>query len=430
MNLDRFKDYEPDVRNLVLSFESQKDGHRFFDVDQLEIIADYYLEVADVEGLEAAVTFGEKLYPANDEIRLRRAHLWSITGQYSQALKLLKELERTSPQDTDICYAIGSIYSMTDQPRKAIEYYLRAATDGYEVGLIYGNVADEYYKLHQFDLAINYYRKALKANPNDEHVTYNLACTWSEVNRLEEGVDYFKQLVADNPYADNGWYSLGCSYLWLSLYEQAADAFEYAIAIDKTFFDAYLGLSDAYRYCGNQGRAIQALHDALPYADDRSFVVYCIASIFRESGNFQAAITYYHEAIKENPAYGLAWGDMGYCCEKLGYLADAEDYYRRAVDVEPDVDYHWLRLADYYLGRDDYRKACSVLENGRTDAANTYEFDIHLILCYYHMGRYNRMLHILRALVGHFPDSRKDILERLPELSDNLDAMNILNSIS
>ena len=81
MNLDRFKDFEPDVRNLVLSFENPQGGHRFFDVDQLEIIADYYLEVADIEGLEAAVTFGERLYPANDEIRLRRAHLWSVTGQ-------------------------------------------------------------------------------------------------------------------------------------------------------------------------------------------------------------------------------------------------------------------------------------------------------------------------------------------------------------
>lgn len=428
MNLDRFKDFEPDVRNLVLSFENPTDGHRFFDVDQLEIIADYYLEVADIEGLEAAVTFGERLYPANDEIRLRRAHLWSVTGQYNQALKLLQELEKKSPRNTDICYAIGAIYSMTEQPRKAIDYYLRAAADGYELGLIYSNVADEYYKLRLLDLSVNYYRKAIKADHNDDHSLYNLACTWDEMEQLDTAVDYYKQHVSDHPFSKWGWYCLGCVYSWHTLYEQAADAFEYAIAIDKSFYDAYLGLSDAYRYLGNLGRAVQALHDALPYADDRSYVVYTIGAIFRENGNYHTAVSYYHEVIKENPSYGLAWGDIGLCCEAMGYKGDAEDHYRKAIEVEPDVDLHWLRLADFYLRDGDYRKASNLLENGRTDAADVYAFDYRLVICYHHMGRRNRMLHILRALARQFPSSMADLLDQCPELADDYDALTIINS--
>jgi len=428
MNLDRFKDFEPDVRNLVLSFENPQGGHRFFDVDQLEIIADYYLEVADIEGLEAAVTFGERLYPANDEIRLRRAHLWSVTGQYPQALKLLQELEKKSPRDTDICYAIGAIYSMTDQPRKAIDYYLRAAADGYELGLIYSNVADEYYKLRLLDLAVNYYRKAIKADPDDDHALYNLVCTWDEMEKLDVAVDFYKQQVADRPYSRWAWYCLGCAYLWLNLFEQAADAFEYAIAIDKTFYDAYLGLSDAYRDSGNQGRAVQALHDALPYADDRSYVIYTIGAIFRESGNYHTAVSYYHEVIKENPSYGLAWGDIGICCEAMGYKGDAEDHYRKAIDVEPDVDLHWLRLADFYLREGDYRRACTLLENGRTDAADVYAFDYRLVICYHHMGRRNRMLHILRSIARKYPSLMPDLLDQCPELADDFDALTVINS--
>lgn len=428
MNLDRFKDFEPDVRNLVLSFENRQKGQGFFDVDQLEIIADYYLEVADIEGLEAAVTFGEQLYPANDEIRLRRAHLWSVTGQYNQALKLLQELEKKSPNDTDISYAIGTIYSMTDQPRKAIDYYLRAANDGYELDLIYAIVADEYYKLNQFSHAINYYRKAVNANPNNDHALFNLASTWDEQEQLDTAVVFFKQLVADHPFSAWGWYCLGCVHFWRAEYEPSADAYEYALAIDKTMYDAYIGLSDAYRHLGDLGRAVQALHDALPYTSERPFVLYSIGSIFRESGNYNTALSYYHESIKENPYYGLAWGDIGLCFETMGYKSDAEDHYRKAIDVEPDVDLHWLRLADFYLGGNEYRKACTLLENGRTDAADVYAFDYRLVICYQHMGRRNRMLHILRTIARQFPSLLPDLLSQCPELADDLDAMTIINS--
>ena len=50
MKIDRFKDYDPEVRDLVLRFERQGAGGRsFFDVEELEVIMDYYLEVYDDE---------------------------------------------------------------------------------------------------------------------------------------------------------------------------------------------------------------------------------------------------------------------------------------------------------------------------------------------------------------------------------------------
>lgn len=76
MNIDRFSNFDSDVRTLVLAFEEQNvQGARFFDVDELAIVADYYLEVNDVEGLAAAVAYGERLFPTSNEIKLRRAHL-------------------------------------------------------------------------------------------------------------------------------------------------------------------------------------------------------------------------------------------------------------------------------------------------------------------------------------------------------------------
>ena len=49
MDNDRFTDFDDEVRQLVLDFERtvMKGESQFFDVDELEMIIDYYLEVQD-----------------------------------------------------------------------------------------------------------------------------------------------------------------------------------------------------------------------------------------------------------------------------------------------------------------------------------------------------------------------------------------------
>ena len=124
MNTDRFKNYEEDVKQLVLDFESmdKRGNSRFYDVDQIETIIDFYLDTADSEMLEKSVRYGERLFPASNEIRLRRAHLLCFKERYNEALGILKQLLRIEPDDTDVLYALGVVYSALEQPRKAIQY--------------------------------------------------------------------------------------------------------------------------------------------------------------------------------------------------------------------------------------------------------------------------------------------------------------------
>lgn len=431
MNLDRFKNFEQDVRELVLAFEKQKEGHAaYFDVDQLEVIADYYLEVYDVEGLESAVKLGEQLFPNSVEIRLRRSHLLSIQGQYPKALAILKELERSEPENTDVCYALGALYSLTDQAQKAIDYYQKAATDGYQLDMVYGNIGDEYYKLGKTDEAITYYRKSIKKNPDESRSLYNLACTWDEQGRLEEAQEFFSQLVADHPFSKNGWYCLGCVYSWLSLFEKAADAYEYAIAIDKTLVLAHLGLSECYRQLGDTAHAVQALRDALDYTQDRPYVLYSIGRLYLEKGNYHTASTYFHDALKEDPAYSIAWNDLGRCSERLGYPDEAAGYYRRAIDLEPDSDEHWICLADLYLNTQRFPEACALLESARADAVDRFSFDSRLIYCYYKLGRRNRLFDLLQQDRAEFGLLYHTLLTMYPEFSQDPEIVNVINSIS
>lgn len=418
MKLDRFKDFEPSVRELVLRFEKQREeGGGFLDADQLEVVADYYMEVYDVEGLEAVVNMGERLFPANDSIRLRRAHLLGIQGQYRQALALLRELENHAPDDTDVCYALGALYSMTDQSRKAISYYLKSAVDGYDLGTIYGNVGDEYYKLGDMDNAVRFYRKAIAENPDEMRSLYNLACTWDAQNRNETALAFFSKLVMEHPYSYGGWYCLGCVNSWMGSYEKAADAYEYAIAIDKTEVDAYFGLSDSYRSMGNRAAAVRALRDSLEYASDRPYVLYSIAQLYQDEGNYHTASSYLHEALKEDPSYDLAWSHLGYCSEMLGYNEEAAGYYRRAIDLDPDNDWHWLSLSDLYIRTSHFAEAAALLEDACSEAEDRFAFDLRLCYCYFRMGRRNRLFGYINTASVVYPQLGEELLKRYADMA-------------
>lgn len=427
MNSDRFKNYEQHVRELVLRFERQRGDACYFDVDQLEIIADYYLEVNDVDGLEAAVLCGERLFPSNTSIRLRRAHLLSVQGQYPQALMILEELERTESDNTDVAYALGAIHSMLGHPERAISYFLHAASDGYQLDMIYGNVADEYFKLGQIDDAVKYYKKSIRLNPEEERSLYNLLCTFNEQGLNLESQQFFSQLVEEHPYSKWGWYCLGLVCRWLSLYEQSVDAFEYAIAIDSAWVDAYTNLSESYRLLGNHSRAIQALHDALPHATDRPYILYLMGHLYFEKRNYHTASTYYHDAIKEDPSYAAAWNELGHCSELLGYVDEAAGYFRRAIDLDPDLDENWLSLADLFISSLRFAEACSLLESSRMEALERFNFDSRLIYCYFRLGRRGRLFDLLQADASAYGVYYNNLFAIYPDLSSDPE---IVNSIS
>lgn len=428
MNLDRFKDYDKDVRELVLAFERQGGQVRYFDVDQLEVIADYYLEVNDVEGLTSVVEFGEQLFPNNNAIQLRRAHLLSIRGHYEQALAILQELARKEPDNTDVCYAMGAIYSMLCRSEEAIDYYLRAAADGYQLDMIYGNVADEYFKLGRADESVKYYRKSIAVNPEEERSLRNLACTLDEQGRDEEAEAFYSQLVLDHPYSKFAWICLGSIYSWLSLYEKSADAYEYAIAIDKTLFEAYLGLADSYHRMGDMPSAVQALRDSLPFSDDRPYVFYNIGHIYLKLGNYHTASTYFHDAIKEDPAFAIAWNDLGRCSQSLGYLDEAAGYFRRAIDLDPDSDEHWVCLADLFLSAERYEEAAALLESARTEAVDRFMFDSRLLYCYYRTGLRNRFFALLGQDAGEFASRYPTLLAQYPDLANDPEIIQSITS--
>ena len=241
---DRFTDFDDEVKQLVLDFERtvMHGEMQFYDIDELEMIIDYYLEVDDKEPLISALHLAERLYPDSIEVKIRRAHWYLLNKDNAKALALLQTLEQQDPSDTDVAYSLGVVYGEMGDSEKAIQYYLRAAEDGWQLGRIYANIAEEHVRMKSWHEAIQYYLKAFRTDSYDEQTLYNYLDTCEEAGLCDEAYQFLDLYVRDHPYSKQGWYCLGCACRDLGLAERAVDAFEYAIAIDKNYSSAYYEL--------------------------------------------------------------------------------------------------------------------------------------------------------------------------------------------
>lgn len=337
MNINRFKDCDSRTRGLVLAFERciARGDTEYFDLDQINTVIDFYLNTHDLDMLTEAVEYGSRLFPGDDEIELRRAHMLCAKERFQEAEALLKQLQSRDSGNTDVLYALGALYSSADQSRKAIEYYLLASKDGYELDMVYGNIADEYNKLGQQLNAMLYYKKALEINPKETRSILNLAHTFGSLGDPEGAADYFKKFVEQQPYSAEGWLALGEALADCGLYEHAEDALQYSIAIDKSFYDAYDELAHCYRIDGRYGDAVNTLHEAMPLADNKSDVLCNIAACFLDQKNYVTASIYYKKALDEDPYDTEGRRLLAECYVRLGDYSTAQANLQRAIDLKP-----------------------------------------------------------------------------------------------
>ncbi|MBQ8703089.1 MAG: tetratricopeptide repeat protein [Bacteroidales bacterium] len=364
MDKDRFKDFDEEERQLVLDFENTilRGGQRFFDVDELEVIMDYYFEVNDIAPLERAVEYAEQLYPDSTVVKLRRAHLLIAKEQFDDALRIIKTLRRQEPDNTDVAYSLGVAYGAVGEHEKAIELFMEAAADGWLLGRVYANIAEEYFHMDNYEEAIRYYQLSLDTDSYDSATIYNYVDTAIRAHAVDEAIAYLKSFVEEHPYSSEGWHCLGNLYRELSFFERAMDAYEYAIAIDKTNFGAYTDLSTTHEFMGQSAEAVSALLRARDYAPSRSVLYRMVANIYMNAENHDLALIYYRKSVEENPSDPNALAALALAYVLTGESGAAMPLIRSALRQAPDSAEVLFSAAVIYDSIDNFEAASDYFE--------------------------------------------------------------------
>ena len=124
--------------------------------------------------------------------------------------------------------------------------------------------------------------------------------------KIEDDLSVLQNKIRNNNASAKDYYELGAIYLSKKLFDQAILQFRYALQIWKN--EDIEGISNLYNTIG------------FTYA---------------ETEQYELAIYYYQEALKNDENYTVAMNNLGYAYEKQRMISEAIQTYKRVVAKEP-----------------------------------------------------------------------------------------------
>jgi len=285
-------------------------------------------------------------------------------GNHSNALfyesKSLKLAERFGDIDAekDDLNNIASIFQDEGNDSKALEYYkkvLELENGKSRTGTIYNNIASIYSDMHNYKKAIEYLKKAI--NVDEEHGHYlesgkdmlNLGAVYIMIKDFKDAKLYLeKGLKMVKKVGNKEWEGAGYKYLgWY--YKDVGNK-----VLAKKYFMKALNIFRAIGDDRNASRVVKDLSSSYATSDLQA----CVNQF--KAGNYQKAVQYGKEAVREYPNNPISYSCLGIAYAKIGQIYKAIENLKKASEYtsnDKDLMYIYGWLGNEYKEKGDYSNA-------------------------------------------------------------------------
>lgn len=319
-------DFNGDQNNITLSrFESmlKTNDVLFFDSEEFEEIANFYIESGKIALARKAVKLGLDQHPTSSNLRLYKAEIFIFENKFDKAEAILNELQELEPHNEEVYIQKANICSKKDLHKEAIELLEVALDLTSDLSDVYSLIGMEYLFLDDFYNAKFQFMKCLEVDDQDYSALYNVIYCFDYLEEHKEAIDYLNMFLDKNPYCEVAWHQVGKQYFDLKMYDRALASFDFAIISDDRFVGAYL----------EKGKVLEKL------------------------GRIEEAIACYELTLQLEDPTSFALLRMGKCFEKLKIADKALHFYSRCVHEDPLLDAGWIAITDFFAKRQDYQKA-------------------------------------------------------------------------
>ena len=311
--------------NSIHKFESmlKTDDVYFFDAEDFEEIIHHYLNAGKVSLGKKAIEIGLQQHPNSMEIKLLRVEILVFEDQFEAAESILDELQRIDFNNEEIFIQRANILSKQDDHQGAVNMLLEALELSDNSFDIYSLLGMEYLFMDDFESAKKNFIRCVEVDDADYSSLYNVVYCFEFLEDYDGGIEYLNEYLERNPYSEVAWHQLGKMYVSKEMDKEALAAFDFAIISDDSFLGAYF----------EKGRVLEKL------------------------GKYNEAIESYETTINIDDPTSHAYLRIGKCHEKLGNDDLAKYNYYNTVHEDPLLDKGWLAITEFYLRKEDYKKA-------------------------------------------------------------------------
>lgn len=374
-------DFEYDeTTGLVMRFERMmaEDRQEFFDIDELEIIIDYYYASEEYKMALRVAEYGSLNYPDSEIFPIRKAQIYMDMGRIDESRRVLKKAVRIDPDNPDVLFLHAEIHSKTGNHQLAIQYLKKLTSLYPEDNEALSFLASEYMAVSNYQQAILIYNQLICDYPDDPFALHNMVTCYEETGNLEEAINILHRVIDSAPYNEVAWHNLGNMYAKSGDFEKAIWAYDYAIIIDENYIAPYYDLGYMYEITGNFEKAIEVYNAALEIDLFTSHSYLCLGRCYEAVGLNKKAHFCYSKALKEDENNAAIHAAL------IKFYAQKSDnphallrHIKKLLELEPDTDNMLLAAKILFIHRFDIQ--AMELAN---ELLTHQKFDKELILYY------------------------------------------------
>ncbi len=134
-----------------------------------------------------------------------------------------------------------------------------------------------------------------------------------------------------------------------------------AVSLNPEFSDAYVELGKSYLHLDNIEEAEKALRTAIEL-DDNGWAHLYLGNLFYQEEDFDAALKEFHSAKECFPELSTPLWCIADIHREIGELEESEQYYRRAVAVEPSDAASLARLGRLLIEKGEHAEGARYIK--------------------------------------------------------------------
>jgi predicted O-linked N-acetylglucosamine transferase (SPINDLY family) len=256
-------------------------------------------------------------------------------GQLGEAEASYRAVLRLDPRNFTAMHHLGVIalgQNKLDKARDLIKEAL--AMDG-SSSEAHNNLGNVLRALRKPEDAILSYKRATQLNPRNAGALSNCAAALMDQNKYAEAIEALEKAVELDPNFVEAHYNLGSAYGAVRKYERAIAEYRAAIRLAPSLFLPYVNLGSLLSELGDQTEAAEALQKATDLQPNPG-AFNALGMCYHRAGRTKEAEECFRRAVQLRPDFVEALGNLGVHLALQGRREEATELFRAALRINPN----------------------------------------------------------------------------------------------
>ncbi|WAA10566.1 tetratricopeptide repeat protein [Fervidibacillus albus] len=302
-------------------------------------------------------------------------------GFLEEVIPLYETLRNRYPEEGELLLALAEIYIQLDEDEQALLVLEKIKRDDpvYVESLLLS--ADLYEKEGLYEVCEQKLREAENLLPEEPLIQFALGEFFRSIGKFAEAVYNYEKVLqkTDEIGGVNIYDRLAEIYSAAGEFEKALPFFEQAVEKRLTV-DLLFEYGFTLYQAGYVQKAIEKLEEVLTLDPDYGSVYFPLAKAYEKEGDYASALKVAKEGAKVQPFQKELHHFTGKLLLTLGKYEEAEQYFQKALEIDPEYVEAVLSLNELLFHQERYDEAIermqSLIEEGEEDPNVLWDYAV------------------------------------------------------